>query len=64
MENTQTKIQYALDEINETQIQLTNLNKLNAERIQNYANMLENIMDEHFNLCHMMFADKSAQQQT
>jgi hypothetical protein len=65
------KIQQTITEIDETQIQLTTLNNLNRERIGNYIAMMENIMDEHFTLCHAMFAvsvatqgDKGATQQT
>lgn len=62
MDNSITAcIQSALDEINETEVQLITLNKLNTERTHNYMVMLENIMDEHFNLCHMMFADNKQQ---
>ena len=52
------KLQTSIDDISETESQLIMINKSNTEQLEMYVIMLENIIDEYYNLCHVMFKQK------
>ena len=52
------KLQTSIDDISETESQLIMINKSNTEQLEMYVIMLDNIIDEYYNLCHVMFKQK------
>ena len=52
------KLQISLDEVNKTENELIMANKANTEQTEMYVIMLDNVIDEYYKLCHVMFANK------